>query len=215
MKRILVLTTVLAICMLFACCEKSVEPAALEPSVPAELTFGKPYAATIMLEGLEEPVSYTDVVSPLGYTISIDASYLEGRLVDDVTDVYNPVGEAPLGLGGDYALLITKVTPGTALSQVAAARQEIVSYFEPKGYSAEDLEPYFRTEVEDYGINFWFDFVSAREDGIDGGDLISVYRLIESEGSVYTLITTYRAEAAEGIGRRLSYMEDTFRITDK
>lgn len=208
-KKILaLLLAVLTVCMVFAGCGKDKEPTYSEYVSYGEFSVGEPYSASVMVEGIEENVSYSDVNSPLGYIMSIDRSFLDVKHIDDSTDVYFPVGGEPYS--GDYGIVITKETPCTALIKFEMLREEATSMLIEKGLDEATIAKYLKLTIENSGITYYLDTAQARADGVDIADTITIYRIVENETSTITAAFSYTSENAEGIGTRLSDMARTF-----
>ena len=210
MKRMYLLTALLAVLILAGCGRKTVTPP------PAQETATQPTNQTAATEQTTTPQSareQTPAAEALGRTETMEMEFM---LEGEVTKV-----PATLHIGQGYSIYIPnegwRMEKGTEdgfpeETWESSANDDVeLRVLHLQGKTLEEARAFITAEEDDYR------FQEDKQGGLLGTDeldreLMEV-RFYPAEDMVYAVLYTYREEAAEGFGARLSVMADTFEIT--
>ncbi len=206
--------------------KKPTGSAVSQSDLSTEPILSNPYSAEIMLEGCAEPVSYTDVKSPLGYTMSFDSNYLTYTHLSDC-DVIHPIGTTSEDAENYMKLYRYSADPQRAADEILEGLwSEADTVF---GMSADYIGYFVSSDVDqtdghpivfrDYSfgearLESYLPDNNAVSDVLTGTlpDTCTRYDIYRSatDGESIVIKTCVISEAMEGYGARFFFMRNSF-----
>ena len=216
-RTILLIALALALVLSLAACAKTPAPAPTaeptaeqtsEPTPTAEPTAtpapsgrqpGERFEETIIIEGMEETVTYEHVRSDaLGFELDYDCERFEYRVGDD-SDVFVSVWDLPADPANYIEVTRRAQDAATVVAEVRAALSGEYELIEEA------------RELENAGECTYIE-AAALKNGGGMPDRLQLFYIVPAGDGCIVVAEHLEAEAAEGFGRRFGYMLDTLTV---